>query len=501
MNKKLWYINAALLIAIAAIWIFGLLDSPKYPSEAAFVKPESALDSGNVDISDLESETILAARSFSNWLDPPPAFGSVKINIEPKEAIDLGAAWRVGGREWLKSGDIHEKVSPGKKLVTFKSISEWNSPKVTVDVVKDKITEITAEYTLPPQGTVKITIQPQEILNLHPKWKVGDGDWLENGQESQKTAIGKKNIAFSDVQGWDQPTLSINVEQDKLTEATAVYELIRYGLISVSIAPEDSASLTAAQWSIDKKTWYNFNSEPLKTRLGSYTISFKAVPDWNQPDDLKITMDEEKTYDIVAEYTPIPYASVAVNISPLNDERISSAQWRVDNGPWLNLDQMAEKVTLSEHKISFKDVNGWKKPEDVTFKADEQIRYELDGQYERIKPPGPKFKIITVVELGGGEGMVFISEKEIFKVGESIEEFKLVKVAKGTAYFTKEGFDYELSVEKKDSPVAPAKTQVKTPIPGGKNEPERATPPRPGTPGSRTPTRPGSFRRPSTSRS
>ena len=518
MNNKLWYINAALIFALAAIWTLGIMACPKYPSKARFDAPKTRVGSDNSDINDLESETILAARGFSHWLDPPPAFGTLNVMIEPEEARELGAAWRVGGK-WLNSGENDEKVSPGEKIINFKSIGEWISPKVTAEVKKDLTTSITAEYKLPPQGTVKVVIEPKEVLELKPQWKVGAGQWLDSGQESQKTAVGKKNIIFKDIDGWDKPTVTVKVEENKIIEATATYEIIRYGDIYVSLEPKETPALNAAKWSIDKKTWHDFDREPIKARLGNYTISFKDIADWTKPDDYKFTMDQEKAYEIIAEYFPIPYAQIKVVLSPADDERIESAQWRVDNGTWLNFDQMAEKVTLKEHKISYKGVNGWSKPDDIQLNIEEEITYELNCEYVRIKPPGPKFEIVAVIETGGGNGVVFINKNEGYKVGEIIQEFKLIAVGLGKAIFEKEGFEYELLIMKTEPPVAPAalKTSEPTTNPGRipdksrtnrPEPPDRDIPNRPGIddpgrpdPGRPVPNRPGSFGRPQTQRS
>ncbi len=528
MNNKLWYINAALIIALAAIWITGIMAGPDYPSKARFKAPATRAGSGENDISNMESETVLAARGFSHWLDPPPAFGTLTVTIEPEDARKLGAAWRVGGNTWLNSGDKDEKISPGKKILTFKSIDEWISPKITAEVKKDLNTEITAVYTLPPQGTVKIVIEPEEVLKLKPQWKIGNGQWLDSGQESQKTAVGKKNIVFKDIEGWDKPSVAVDITEDNTTEITASYEIIRYGEIYVSLEPKDNPALSVAKWSIDKKNWNNFGAEPVKTRLGSYTVSFKDVADWDKPDDYKLNMEEETAYEIIAEYLPIPYAQVKIELKPANDDRISSAQWRIDNGPWLNFDQIGEKVTLKEHKISFKNVEGWTKPDDVQLNVEEEITYDMSCEYVRIKPPGPKFEIVTVIETGGGNGVAFINNKEGYKVGEIIQDFKLIAVGQGKAFFEKEGFEYELQIKKTDPPVAPVTQKVNSPVrppatpeknrPGrpelekrdiqepplidepGRNIPDRSIPGKE-VPERSIPNRPSSFRRPQTTRS
>lgn len=482
MNKRLWYINAALAAVLVISWIFAIAGMPGYPSEAIFDKSDLSPASDNSGDADVESQTIAAARGFSNWLDPPPAYGSVKVKIEPEEVLGVGAGWRVGGSEWLESEAVAEKITPGEKNLSFKVVKGWLVPEVKVVVEKDKLAEVNAVYAIPPRGFVKVTVKPEEILSHSPQWQIDGGQWLNSGDTSQVTPVGQYGLTFKDIEGWDKPAINVTIEDQKTVETEAEYVLIRYGNINVKVKGGESQP-EAAAWKINNGEWLALASEPQRNRFGSYVVSFKEVPDWKKPEDVKVNIDEEKTYDIETAYTPIPYARVTTNISPVNDERLSTAQWRIDEGEWLNFGQTNSKVTMGEHVISFKSVAGWQPVENLKVEIKEQTDYEFACEYIRQRPAGPTFKFRSVIETGGGNGVAFISAQKGYKVGEEIEGFRLKHVAKGKVILEKEGFEYELEVADNSQLVAPdgaspVPVQPGQPVPG---RPEGVKPPMPPT--------------------
>ncbi len=72
----------------------------------------------------------------SGWVDqvvwdPAELTGSIQVFIEPQEAIDAGAQWRLTidpDEEWRDSGDIATGLAPGTYTITFKEINGLSSP-------------------------------------------------------------------------------------------------------------------------------------------------------------------------------------------------------------------------------------------------------------------------------------------------------------------------------------------------------------------------------------
>jgi hypothetical protein len=59
--------------------------------------------------------------------------------------------------------------------------------------------------------------------------------------------------------------------------------------------------------------------------------------------------------------TPQQSGSLTVSITP--PEAIDAgAQWRVDNGQWENSGSTLQGLSLGEHTVSFKSINGWTAP-------------------------------------------------------------------------------------------------------------------------------------------
>ncbi len=477
MNKRLWYINAILAVLFALILVSYLAGLPGYPSSARFSEQGRSQSNSGATEGDSESLTITASREFSYWLDPPPAYGKVKVTIEPAEAVEAGAQWRAGGKSWLASGDESDNIKPGKATISFKSVKGWLSPSATAEIEKDKVVEITAVYAVPPKGTVQVSFLPEDVLEHGPGWKLDGSDWLENGQESEKTAVGSYKLSFKEISGWDSPEVSVNIEEDKVSEISAEYKLIHYGYIDIEAG--EGAQPEQGQWRINGGEWLSYGVEGQKVRLGEYKVSFKPVEDWKEPAELVLNISEEKTYSEVASYEPIPYGQISVSILPADDERISSAQWKLDSGEWLNPGEMAEKVTLGSHTISFKDIAGWQKPSSIEVNLESQDSFEFSGEYSRLKPPGPKFIIRSVIETGGGKGVAFTSPKVGYKVGEEIEGYKLIYVGLGKVILEKEGFEYELEVVE-TSPLKGSQNAKQPPVPNKIPDKNRGNQPKPG---------------------
>lgn len=450
MNKRLWYINAFLAVALSLCCVYGAYKMPEYPSNAKFDEKKINTRNAVSDNSESESPTVVSARGFSNWLDPPPSYGSIKLTIEPAEAVEAGAGWRVGGNAWLDSQALANSVTPGKKTITFKTVKGWVSPVLSVEVSKDQVTEAVATYTLPPQGYVKVNIEPEEVRNLNPQWQIDGSAWLNHGELSPRTAVGTHRITFKSVEGWDTPAMTVIIEDEKTAEISVEYKLIRYGYIDVKIPDTDQPK--AVEWKIDNGQWLAFGVEPQKVRLGNYKVSFKPAEDWISPEAITVDVREEKSYSIEKSYTRIPYAQLKIQIFPENDERIGSAQWKLDNGPWKNSGELESKVSMGRHTVTFKDVAGWHTPVKTEIEVSEEVMYLLNSEYERIRPAGPTFAIRSVIETGGGRGIAFTSPTTGFRIGEEIDGFLLTHIEYGKVRLEKEGFEYELDVVEKPAP-------------------------------------------------
>ncbi|SHI57753.1 Por secretion system C-terminal sorting domain-containing protein [Tangfeifania diversioriginum] len=74
--------------------------------------------------------------------------GSLSVTISPNDAINAGAQWNVDDGAWKNSGATVNGLGVGNHIVSFKSISGWNTPSnKTVTINSNQTTSTTGTYT------------------------------------------------------------------------------------------------------------------------------------------------------------------------------------------------------------------------------------------------------------------------------------------------------------------------------------------------------------------
>ncbi len=88
----------------------------------------------------------LSVTEIGEFYTTPP-FGNLTVNIQPPEAVNVGAEWRVDGGAWHDSGHSLT-VANGQYMIEFKNIDDWNKPaNQVVTVQADQTTSLTGTYT------------------------------------------------------------------------------------------------------------------------------------------------------------------------------------------------------------------------------------------------------------------------------------------------------------------------------------------------------------------
>jgi hypothetical protein len=82
--------------------------------------------------------------------------GSLKVTIEPVDAVLDGGQWQVDGGAWQNSGAMVEGLSVGNQTVHFNTITDWTSPV-------DQVVTINADVTTTATGTYT-------FIDMIPDW-------------------------------------------------------------------------------------------------------------------------------------------------------------------------------------------------------------------------------------------------------------------------------------------------------------------------------------------
>ncbi|MBN1845471.1 MAG: hypothetical protein JW810_07290 [Sedimentisphaerales bacterium] len=82
--------------------------------------------------------------------EPLPA-GSLRVTIQPAEALEARAQWRLDGGPWQDSGFILDGILTGEHAVTAKPVSGWNLPEnQKITITEGQRMDIELAYTKPP---------------------------------------------------------------------------------------------------------------------------------------------------------------------------------------------------------------------------------------------------------------------------------------------------------------------------------------------------------------
>ncbi|MCK5269641.1 MAG: hypothetical protein KAJ46_02605 [Sedimentisphaerales bacterium] len=318
--KWLWYINAAVLALIMLVLIIGLAWLGGYDSDAAegreggsaaVVNGTSADSAGSYGANN-DSPLVAAVRLYSSRWEPP--VGSLKITIEPAEAVVEGAQWRTGKIAWQKSDATVQKISVGTHNVTFKPLANWSPPKkLSVKITRRQATSQTAIYTrkAPPEyGSLTVIIEPKEAIKAGGQWQVAGGGWQASGVTVKKVLVGTQAITLKPLTEWVPSAKSTtNITKGQAATATVTYAKKppppppEFGSLTVTITPAEAVK-AGAQWRIKgNKEWQTSGAIINDTPVGSQLIEFKTIAKpWTTPKAITAKIKKEQNTTVSGKY-------------------------------------------------------------------------------------------------------------------------------------------------------------------------------------------------------
>ncbi|MCC6155332.1 MAG: hypothetical protein IT367_16305 [Candidatus Hydrogenedentes bacterium] len=170
--------------------------------------------------------------------------------------------------------------------------------------------------------------------------------------------------------------------------------------IQVSLRPPVVADL-GGQWSVDGGPWHSSGDTQLGLVAGNHTVSFKAITGswnlpgvWQTPTSKVVTLNEGQDLTCAFEWGFAQPSGVFEVILGPQAAVSSGAQWRLDNGPWLNSGNTT-LVPYNPHpfgyKIEAKAIADWITPFPgyVIFTSEPRegyqfITYEPDSRGLRV---------------------------------------------------------------------------------------------------------------------
>ena len=227
----------------------------------------------------------------------------LRVTIAPDAAIAAGGQWSVDGGGWNNSGTTIPNLSAGSHTVHFKQIIGWSTPGDQSASIQDaQTTPIIGTYT--PLGSLSVTILPQVANNAGALWMVDGGGWKNGGATVSNLAAGSHTVQFKDITGWNKPSDQLVAVQSGQT-ASPSFTYVQWtetGSLQVTISPPAAINV-GALWRINGGNWQNSGAAVSGLGPGSYTVQFKSVTGWTEPEDIIAKIMNGQTTFLTPSYT------------------------------------------------------------------------------------------------------------------------------------------------------------------------------------------------------
>jgi predicted outer membrane repeat protein len=156
--------------------------------------------------------------------------GSVRVVIEPSEAIAAGARWRVNSGGWHSSGEVVSEGVPWSEefVISFKDIAGWYAPSpFSGDVDElEPFFSITGLYAQASAGTgcLRVDLEPPAVYGAGGGWRVDGGPWQSTGSIVCPLTSGDHLVEFAPASGFVEPgVLYANVNGGHQTVCRGIY--------------------------------------------------------------------------------------------------------------------------------------------------------------------------------------------------------------------------------------------------------------------------------------
>jgi len=287
--------------------------------------------------------------------------GSVQVTISPPEAIDDGAQWRVDDGVWHDSNDIETNLAIGMHTVEYRQISSWNEPNSETLLINFAQTTTTSG-TYTRSGSLQVTISPQEVIDANAKWRVDGGPWHDSNDIQTHLSVGSHTVEYKPVYSWFEPnSQTVQIDHAQMTIASGTY-IRKTGSLQVTISPQASND-AGAQWRVADRIWRDSNDIEPNLPIGLYTVDYKPVTNWIEPNSHAIQIDYLQTTAVSKTY--VPSGTVQVTISP-QEAVDAGARWRVDGGAWRNSNGISRPLPVGLHTVDYKPLPNWDEPNSET---------------------------------------------------------------------------------------------------------------------------------------
>ncbi len=282
----------------------------------------------------------------------------------------------VDGKSW-GTAPREKYLACGKHTVGFGTIANYTKP---------------ANQTVTVQTKVKATVTGTYVLNtgiLLADTSPVSGEIFVNGvswgtaPESKILTSGSYTVSFGEMKGYiTPPDQTVTVQNDQTAKAIGIYTSLppETGILSVDSLP------VKGEIFVDGVSW-GTAPESKVLPVGSHTVSFGDVTDYDKPDSQTATVEKGLTTRVVGIYTR-QTGTLGIMTTPVAGEVFV-------NGESWGISPQAKEIPTGTWSVSFGEVNLYTKPGAVDVIIQSKLVTTTTGTYIPLPPSQGNLSVDT----------------------------------------------------------------------------------------------------------
>jgi len=203
--------------------------------------------------------------------------------------------------------------------------------------------------------------------------------------QSRSVVAGPHNVTFDAIADYNIPTsrnITVTCNDTAIVTGTYVHH---EGILSIDSAP------VKGEVFVDGQSW-GTAPQTRQIPVGSHTISFGTVTDYDTPANQTVTITRENTSSITGTYT-LQTGTLSVNTTPVRGEIFIDGR-SISTGPQTGI------FPVGSHTISFGPVGGYISPVDQVVTMAKGQPVNITGTYIPVPPKTGVLSIETVPVKG-----------------------------------------------------------------------------------------------------
>jgi len=300
-------------------------------------------------------------------------YGAIKVLIEPKDAVDIGAMWRTSGASvWNQSGD-EVSLPVGDHEIEFSGLEYqgfYTRPlNATAKVLRDKTTVITGVYVAGNDSWLRVD------MDYHGKIPSEEGMWKISGSQEVWYPSGHPvllfpgfyTVEFKEIHGYTAPakTTVALVGGDSTIIRRTYIEGDGLGLLSIDIL-YNGMSTNEGRWKYAADGEWLCSGDLVSLEPGQYSILFKDIEGYSKPQTMSLSVSKGyKTLRRAYYVEGVGKGFLTVGVEYEGGKPIEGGGWKIlgetewrDPGQGISLDP-------GSYIIEFRPVHGAYKPKNA----------------------------------------------------------------------------------------------------------------------------------------